>query len=184
MLTIENDILIGSFIRPADNSLHPNRQVLSELPLFSEVDVLESEYQHLDIDCLRLPTVDPKEVIGRTFIKNVQGQLHKFKVIEETDEQKYLCQIGDSHREEILNYNEIMDHVNRKRNCEECEETFSFDNILQHRKGRDRKYEVLVWWVTGETSWEPLKMMIKEDQITLAEYAIEHQLLNLANGGH
>ena len=141
--------------------------------------MLESECQHLDIDCLRLPTVDPKEVIGRTFIKNVQGQPHKFKVIEETDEHKYLCQIGDSHREEILNYNEIMDHANHKRNREEYEETFAFDNILQHRKGKDRKYEVLVQWVKGETSWEPLKMMIKEDPITLAEYAADHQMLDL-----
>ena len=46
--------------------------------------------------------------------------------------------------------NDIIDQVDPNTNCDEYDETFAFDNILQHRKGKDRKYEALVQWVTGE----------------------------------
>ena len=49
---------------------------------------------------------------------------------------------------------------------------------MDHCRGRGRKYEVLVQWSSGKETWEPLRMMIKEDPITLATYAAEHDLLN------
>ena len=49
---------------------------------------------------------------------------------------------------------------------------------MDHRKGKDRKFEVLVKWETGEETWEPLRIMIKEDPITMASYAAEHNLLD------
>ena len=33
-------------------------------------------------------------------------------------------------------------------------------------------------WSTGETTWEPLCLMIKEDPITLAKYTADNDLLN------
>ena len=107
---------------------HPNCCVWFADPVSSPV--LDSEVDNLDIDCLTLPTVDPNELLGKPFIRDVHGSPHKFKVIEETDEGKYLCQVGDSHCEEILTYNEVMDHVHKQRSRDKYDNTFAFDSIL------------------------------------------------------
>ena len=176
VLTIDNEIITRSVLRPADNPLHPNCCVRLAEPVSSPI--LESEDDDLDIDCLTLPMVDPNKLLGKSFIRDVHDSPHKFKVIEETDEGKYLCQVGDSHCEEILTYNEVMDHVHKKHLCDKYNNMFAFESILDHRKGKDRKFEVLVKWETEEEKWEPLKIMVKEDPITLAAYAAEHDLLN------
>ena len=55
---------------------------------------------------------------------------------------------------------------------------FTFESILDHCRGKGRKYEVLVQLTTGKEMWEPLRTIIKEDPITLATYAAEHNLLD------
>ena len=159
VLTIDNQVITKFVLRPADNPLHPNCRVKFADQVLSPT--LESEADGLDIDCLTLPMVDPNEILGKTFIRNVHGSPHKFKVMEETEEGKYLCQVGDSHCEEILTYNEVMDHVNKNQSCNKYNGTFAFESILDHRHGKDRKFEVLVKWDTGEDTWEPLMMMNK-----------------------
>ena len=72
---------------------------------------MESEVDELDIDCLNLLSVDPNNLLGKTFNKDIHGDPHKFKIIEETEEGKYLCQVGDGEHEDMLTYNEVMDHV-------------------------------------------------------------------------
>ena len=71
-----------------------------------------------------------------------------------------------------------MAYADRKNNPEDNDQAFTFETILDHRKGKSRKYEVLVQWSTGETTWEPLRLMIKEDPITMAKYAADNDLLN------
>jgi hypothetical protein len=38
---------------------------------------------------------------------------------------------------------------------------------------------VLVEWETGETTYEPLKMIATDDPVTCAEYSRENDLLNI-----
>ncbi len=175
VLTTEEQIICRSVLRPGDDEKHPNHRINEgqEAPLASEVD-------HLDQSRLRLPTIDPNQIMGKQFIKNVHGNPHKAKVIEELEEGKYLVKIGDGEREEILTYNEILDYIDTKENEEDNENMFIFESILDHRIGKDKKYEILVKWETGEETWEPLNWMVKEDPITVAEYGQEQGLLNEA----
>ena len=53
-----------------------------------------------------------------------------------------------------------------------------FEEVLDHRKGKDSKYEVLIKWETGEETWEPLSCMIKQDPKKMAKYAEDQGLLD------
>ena len=56
--------------------------------------------------------IDPENMIGFQFVKEHNGFPHKAKVIEEMEELgKFLVAIGDGDREEIIEYNEIMNFV-------------------------------------------------------------------------
>ena len=104
ILTIDNDVITRSVVRPADHPIHPNKQVRFK----DEVDhggVLESEADVIDIEKLSLPTVDPADIIGTKFIKEIHGHPHKCEVTEALDDAKYLVKVGDGQREEILTYN-------------------------------------------------------------------------------
>ena len=83
VLTINNDVIAHSVVRKADNPLHPNRRVCLQDEL---QDVLESEVDCLDINRLTLPTVDPTNILGAKFIKEVHSHPHKCEVIEELDD--------------------------------------------------------------------------------------------------
>jgi hypothetical protein len=56
----------------------------------------------------------------------------------------------------------------------------SFDGLL-HIKGS--RYNVLVEWETGETTYEPLDMIASDDPITCAQYAIDNKLLDTDGSG-
>ena len=86
--------------------------------------------------------------------------------------------IGDGDREELLTYNEIMSLVENELEQEQEEQVWAFEQILDHRKIKGNKYEVLVYWTTGEETWEPLDWIAPQDPITLAIYAKENNLLN------
>ena len=75
---------------------------------------------------------------------------HKVKVMEELQDNKFLVQIGDGKREEILTYNEIIEYVDNALNPEEQDQAFGFQGIIDHRTNPCRKMEVLVFWDTEE----------------------------------
>ena len=51
-----------------------------------------------------------------------------------------------------------------------------------HYKGSS--YNVMIEWDTGETSYEPLSLIIQDDPITCAVYAKKHGLLNTPGWKH
>ena len=54
---------------------------------------------------------------------------------------------------------------------------WTFSKVLNHRTVENGKIEVEVLWDNGETSWEPLAVLRKDDPVTLAAYAKERKLL-------
>ena len=119
--------------------------------------------------------MDPADIIGTKFIKEIHGHPHKCKVTEALDDTKYLVKVGDGQQEEILTYNEILNQQDQQENTDNNDKTFMFESILDHCRGQGRKYEVLV---QCEETWELLRMMIKADPITMATYAANNDLLN------
>ena len=92
--------------------------------------------------------------------------------------------------DEILTYNEILDHIARDNEDIEndTEQTYKFRCITAHQgplHSSDKDYKgsafnVLVEWESGETTYEPLDLMASDNPVTCAEYAKQHNLLDTA----
>ena len=157
-------------------------------------DVLQSDRQH-DTDHPTLPTFDTSDLIGRTFLMppGEDGQRFRAKilgVIEEADRNlavhpdhvKFRCSVNDNQYEEVLSYNEIIGHI-------EKDETdfglWRFKSITGHQgplsqndeNYKGSRYNVLVNWETGESTYEPLHLIAADDPVTCAIYAKENGLL-------
>jgi len=185
VLTDHDQVIMRSVLRPADDLKNPNKRVRF-------VDEVEANHEHstdkgikeFDTICdtipeqqLKMPYVDPKNLIGFKFISSIDGNPFFTQVKEQLEDNKYLVSLGDGEREDIMTYNQIMDMINDKLIDPEAG-IWAFDDILDHRIRRDKKYEVLVKWSTGEETWEPLSIIAKTDPVTCGRYAKDQDLLN------
>jgi hypothetical protein len=100
---------------------------------------------------------------------------------------KLIFEVPDSMVDEIFTYNEILDRIERDNNNLEndTEQLYKFCHIAAHQgplctsdmAWKGSKYNVLVEWETGETTYDPLNA-IADDPVTCAEYAKKNNLLN------
>jgi hypothetical protein len=121
----------------------------------------------------RMVTIDPKDLIGRTFLKDSEAEGQRFwarvfQAITEKDEDmkkgpeylRFICEVTNYNVDEILTYNEFLDHIN-KVNSEidiNTEQLYKFQQISAHQGplqplDKDYKgsaYKVLMEWETGE----------------------------------
>jgi Reverse transcriptase (RNA-dependent DNA polymerase) len=149
----------------------------------------------------RMVTIDPKDLIGRTFLKDAEEDGQRFRarvvraIVEKEDDlkkgveyMKFICEVPNATADEIFTYNEILDHIERD-NSEienDTEILYKFRHIAAHQgplRPTDKEYKgsmynVLVEWETGETTYEPLDMIASDDPVTCAEYAMKHNLLD------
>eukprot|EP00957_Ditylum_brightwellii_P180624 13758821-Ditylum_brightwellii.AAC.1 len=79
---------------------------------------------------------------------------------------------------EIVESNVIQEVLLSKEQGDEGNGLWTFSKILEHRMGENSKIEVHVLWDNGETSWEPLAILKKDNPVTIAAYAKERHLLN------
>jgi hypothetical protein len=150
-----------------------------------------------------LPTLNPDDLIGRTFIAPADSDREqprvtiKCKIIDGDTEDpsyenvKFILQVDGDKADKIVGYNEVIEQMNRQLADEFDEEssgikTWKFRKLIGHQgplSPRDRKYKgctwnVLVEWETGEVTSEPLNQMAMDDPITCAVYAKENDLLD------
>ena len=148
----------------------------------------------------RMVTIDPKDLIGRTFLKDTEedGQRFRARVVRaivknqedlktRPEYLKFICEVPNSDVDEILTYNEILDYIERENNemDNDTEQTYKFRQISGHQgplrpNDKDYKgssYNVLVEWESGETTYEPLDIIGSDDPVTCAEYAQKNNLL-------
>jgi hypothetical protein len=149
----------------------------------------------------RMVTIDPKDLIGRTFLKDTEEDGRRFRarvvraIVEKEEDQKkgpeyvkFLCEVPDAMTNEILTYNEILDRIEKDSNDvdNDTEQLYRFRRIAAHQgplrsSDKDYKgsmYNVLVEWETGESTYEPLDLIASDDPVSCAEYAIQHGLLD------
>jgi hypothetical protein len=169
----------------------------------SKVDTAPEEAMMDDVNQTvkrRMATIDPKDLIGRTFLKDTDKDGQRFRarvvrVLVEKEEDlkkgpeymKFICEVPNSNVDEILTYNEILDHIEKDNNEIEndTEQLYKFRCITAHQgplrsSDKDYKgstYNVLVEWETGESTYEPLDLIGSDDPVTCAEYAIKNDLL-------
>ena len=79
---------------------------------------------------------------------------------------------------ELVEPNTIQEALLSREQNEDGEEFWKFKKILNHRTVNNGRIEVEILWDNGETSWEPLSVIRKDDPVTVAEYAKEKQLTN------
>ena len=103
----------------------------------------------------------------------------KFKI----EFEKNIPSSKDTHLDDIMSYNDILDYVERENNNKDGDH-WRFRKILNHslisgKKGKDDKIEVQVVWETGAISTEPFETLKKDIPVDLAIYAKENKLLDL-----
>jgi hypothetical protein len=120
----------------------------------------------------RMVTIDPKDLIGRTFLKDAEedGQRFRARVVRAIVEKendvkkgveymKFIYEVPNSTADEIFTYNEILDHIERDNSdvVNDTEMLYKFWRIAAHQgplRPTDKEYKgsmynVLVEWETG-----------------------------------
>ena len=140
----------------------------------------------------KLPIIDIKGLLGRTFITNPndEGEQHRAKVLEmhptgETTADgkdailRFKCQHGDRMFEEVMSYNKMLEWCDRDLHKDDM---YKIDAVIGHRKAKlsttRGQWEVLVQWASGQTSWNCLNLIYSDDPVTISMYAIKNNLLN------
>ena len=146
--------------------------------------ILTSESDHLDPSKIRYPTVDIDKLMGYQFTHKGNDGDYKAIVKEHLeDEDKFVIALGDGERNEVITYNDLLDKywknesIDKQYDEHDGERSWTFEDIIGHRKVKGGSYEVNVLWDDGSQTWEPLRTMAKDDPITLAKYANDNDLI-------
>jgi hypothetical protein len=117
-------------------------------------------------------TIDPKDLIGRTFLKDSEedGQRFQARVVravldnediikKDARYMKFICEVPNSKVDKMYTYNEILDHVEKDKYDinNYTEQLYKFRHITAHQgplRSSDKdykgsRYNVLVEWNTG-----------------------------------
>ena len=141
-----------------------------------------------------LPVFDPSDLIGWTFLitHKGDGELATAKILKEItdrdsrladqpERKRFLASINDDEFQEVVSYNEILDHIARQEGTEEPTDLWRFQRISGHQgplKPMDKAYNgspynIQVEWANRETTYEPLSIIAADDPVSCAIYARE-----------
>ena len=150
-----------------------------------------------------MPTFDPTDLIGRTFLflpeENGERDRAKVtrKVVEIIDQENghrvenisFILDIGNGKVEELISYNQLCEHLENAQDNDMGmdQELFKFRSIIGHQgplaatapDWKGSKYNVQVEWETGEITYEPCSIIAADDPVTCAAYAKVNDLLAL-----
>ena len=100
------------------------------------------------------PEIDPEQLIGYTFVVERPSGNYRAEVVQQIEDNhdKFIVKVGDSGREKILHYNDLISEIEKAREQGDKEEKiWTFDTILDHYKEGD-KHEVQVQWDDGDVT--------------------------------
>ena len=150
-----------------------------------------------------MPTLDPSDLIGRTFLLQPEhnGERHRAKVtrqvleiIDQDNDQRveninFILDIGNGKVEELISYNQLLEHLENAQDHDMGmdRELYRFRAIIGHQgpllasdpDWTGSKYNVQVEWENGEITFEPLSIISADDPVTCAVCAKENDLLAL-----
>jgi hypothetical protein len=115
------------------------------------------------------------------FVDLIRNDIH---MVFQTKIYNLKCLVGEDKFEEILSYNEVMQHIEKD---DDDGETFwkykwisGHEGPLNknHSSWKGDKYNVKVEWENGEVSYEFLHMIAADDPVTCVIYAKDHGLLD------
>jgi hypothetical protein len=134
-----------------------------------------------------LTTIEPKDLIGRNFLKEseVDGQRFRARVVraiidkefelkQNPEYVRFLCEVPKSTSDEILTYNEVLDHNEKEKNEKDndTEQLWNVRRIVGHQGPflKDHKgstYNLVIEWENGESTYEPLHIIAEDDPVTV-----------------
>ena len=177
-----NKVIYRSRIRTARKVNEKNLRIDPE-DVKSVPEVVKSKHEEDLTDGKTMPTFDPSDLIGRTFLKSPEedGQRYRGKILEvlAKDNQKlhdhperikFRCSLNNDEFEEVLLYGEILNLIEKD---ETDHGVWKFKSISGHQgplsKGdkdyKGSRYNVLVNWETGERTYEPLNLIAADDPV-------------------
>jgi hypothetical protein len=130
------------------------------------------------------------------FLTNTQGNGERFRAritrkILDPDKPsnvRFLVEINDGKYDEILAYNEILDRLETDLDKElhDTDRQWRFKDIVAHQGPLSMhnenyigsKYNILVNWETGESTYEPLDVIWANNPVMCATYAKRQGLLD------
>jgi hypothetical protein len=148
-----------------------------------------------------MPTIDPKDLLGRTFLKDSESDGQRFRawivraILEHDADMKrdpqhvkFLCEVDGDTADEIYTYNQVLDLIEQD-NLDmdsDMEQIYRFRRINDHQgplrtSDADYKcstYNNFVECESWEKTYEPIDMIGKDDPVTCAEYAHWMSLLS------
>ncbi|MGH3055873.1 MAG: hypothetical protein ACRDL7_12945, partial [Gaiellaceae bacterium] len=126
-----NQVICRSVVRSATNKFTPNQRLDEEIK-----DLFECYSDRIEDTQLKLPTVDPASLIGFQFIRDYRGDKFRAKVKCPVSDDKFLVELGDGQREEIMAYNELIQLVDQQLTDEpdDGEKLWTYKKVQNHRK--------------------------------------------------
>lgn len=135
----------------------------------------------------------PEELIGRTFLMNVnedgtrnRAEILDYELVSDAvddfdreverhpERVKFRVRVGDTDMEEYVGYNDMCEFIERQ--CvEEDGTTWKFRKLVGHKRTLKpgEQPQVLVMWESGEITFEPIREIAKADPYLVAEYAMD-----------
>ena len=191
-------VILRSAVRPRNDIRDPNLRMnlwKDEEEKKPVRQVVKSKEYMPDVNA---PTFNPKDLIGRSFLMEPQPDGTRLrarvarKIIEMEDNKekvKFLLTLDDPDRDKIIEYNELLDIINRQvqEELENPDIMWTFKSILAHEgplkpgdpSYKGSTYNVLVNWEDGTSTYEPLSTIAADDPVTCAKYAKENGLLEV-----
>ena len=150
---------------------------------------------------IHMANIDIPNLLGRSFLLPPEdnGECHMAQIIDIDDhgqpleDIKFKLKINKDQAEEILSYNQLMDYIQKGTDAgEDPDSLFKFGEIVAHQGQLEStdpnhmgsKYNVMVEWESGEVTYEPLTLISKDDPITCAVYAKQHDLFDTTGWKH
>ena len=99
---------------------------------------------------------------------------------------KFLLKLNNQEDvEQVITYNQLLDYLEKDESQLMEDAYWSFKDIIAHQGPLTKEdphykgssYNVMIEWDTGETTYEPLSLIIQDDSITCAVYDKKHGLL-------
>ena len=173
--------------------------------LWSQTECEDNSSLHPNPTLMATFTVD--DLNGKSFLLPSGQDSHEktratvTKKIEELDQDsanrgehiKFLLNLNNQQDiEQVITYNQLLDYLEKNESQLMEDAYWSFKDIIAHQGCLTKEdphytvssYNVMAEWDTGETSYEPLSLIMQDDRITCAVYAKKHGLLNTPGSKH
>ena len=130
------------------------------------------------------------DLLGRTCLlpMDENGERKRDTISEHVKVQlRFKLKINGDQLDGPISYNQLMEYLEDKTDTGPLEDGFYRFKCIKDHKGpytssdpecNGSSYNLLIEWVPGEQTWEPLSNIIANDPYTSAVYAKEHNLLN------